>query len=92
MNRSCNNTLARCCGPTYKENIAYIFGHFISVMLPNNILLLLFRYEDNRALFDMEENDLMNDLRDLPRNSAIRKVGGNDYALVLFSMPSTCNL
>eukprot|EP01084_Bolivina_argentea_P285436 489488_1 len=31
-------------------------------------------YEDNRALFDMEENDLMNDLRDLPRNSAVRKV------------------
>jgi hypothetical protein len=31
-------------------------------------------YEDNAALFDMEERDLMNDLRDLPRNSAVRKV------------------
>ncbi len=61
-------------------------------MLPNIIPLLLFRYEDNRALFDMEENDLMNDLRDLPRNSAVRKVGGNGHALVFFSMPSTCNL
>eukprot|EP00611_Tribonema_gayanum_P021406 TRINITY_DN4107_c0_g1_i1.p1 TRINITY_DN4107_c0_g1~~TRINITY_DN4107_c0_g1_i1.p1 ORF type:complete len:617 (+),score=239.25 TRINITY_DN4107_c0_g1_i1:132-1853(+) len=31
-------------------------------------------YDDNAALFDMEERDLMNDLRDLPRNSAVRKI------------------
>ena len=31
-------------------------------------------YEDNAALFEMEEKDLMRDLRDLPRNSAIRKI------------------
>lgn len=31
-------------------------------------------YDDNAALFDMEERDLMNDLRELPRNSAVRKI------------------
>lgn len=31
-------------------------------------------YEDNAALFEMESKDLMRDLRDLPRNSAIRKI------------------
>jgi hypothetical protein len=31
-------------------------------------------YEDNAALFEMEERDLMRDLRDLPRNSAVRKI------------------
>ena len=31
-------------------------------------------YEDNAALFEMEEKDLMRDLRDLPRNSAVRKI------------------
>ncbi|CAM9451987.1 unnamed protein product [Chrysoparadoxa australica] len=31
-------------------------------------------YDDNTALFDMEERDLMNDLRELPRNSAVRKI------------------
>ena len=31
-------------------------------------------YDDNEALFDMEERDLMNDLRELPRNSAVRKI------------------
>jgi len=31
-------------------------------------------YQDNRELFEMEEKDLMNDLRDLPRNSALRKI------------------
>lgn len=29
---------------------------------------------DNAALFEMEENDLMRDLKDLPRNSAVRKI------------------
>ncbi len=49
-----------------------------------------FRYEDNRALFDMEENDLMNDLRDLPRNSAVRKVGSgivDGYAAFIIYFP-----
>mmetsp|Transcript_33106 Transcript_33106/g.33711 ORF Transcript_33106/g.33711 Transcript_33106/m.33711 type:complete len:528 (+) Transcript_33106:87-1670(+) len=32
------------------------------------------QYEDNAALFEMEEKDLMRDLRDLPRNSAVRKI------------------
>ena len=32
------------------------------------------QYEDNAALFKMEESDLMRDLRDLPRNSAVRKI------------------
>lgn len=32
------------------------------------------RYEDNRELFEMEEADLMNDLRNLPCNSAVRKI------------------
>jgi hypothetical protein len=32
------------------------------------------QYEDNAALFEMEERDLMRDLRDLPRNSAVRKI------------------
>ena len=31
-------------------------------------------YEDLAALFESEENDLMQDLRDLPRNSAVRKI------------------
>eukprot|EP01040_Poterioochromonas_malhamensis_P016421 gene16421-18627_t len=31
-------------------------------------------YDDNAALFEMEEKDLMNDLKDLPRNSAVRKI------------------
>jgi GTPase SAR1 family protein len=31
-------------------------------------------YDDNSALFEMEEKDLMNDLKDLPRNSAVRKI------------------
>ena len=31
-------------------------------------------YEDNAALFEMEERDLMGDLRDLPRNNVIRKI------------------
>jgi len=30
--------------------------------------------EDNAQLFEMEERDLMRDLKDLPRNSAIRKI------------------
>ncbi len=30
--------------------------------------------KDNKQLFEMEHNDLMRDLRDLPRNSAIRKI------------------
>lgn len=32
------------------------------------------QHEDNRELFEMEEADLMNDLRNLPCNSAIRKI------------------
>lgn len=32
------------------------------------------QYEDNAALFDMEQKDLMRDLRELPRNSAVRKI------------------
>jgi EH domain-containing protein 1 len=31
-------------------------------------------FEDNASLFEAEENDLMNDLRSLPRNSAMRKI------------------
>jgi hypothetical protein len=31
-------------------------------------------FEDNAQLFEMEERDLMRDLRDLPRNSAVRKI------------------
>mmetsp|Transcript_96329 Transcript_96329/g.274498 ORF Transcript_96329/g.274498 Transcript_96329/m.274498 type:complete len:573 (+) Transcript_96329:392-2110(+) len=31
-------------------------------------------YEDLANLFEKEENDLMSDLRDLPRNSAVRKI------------------
>eukprot|EP00596_Hydrurales_sp_CCMP1899_P000577 CAMPEP_0119051624 /NCGR_PEP_ID=MMETSP1177-20130426/73182_1 /TAXON_ID=2985 /ORGANISM="Ochromonas sp, Strain CCMP1899" /LENGTH=527 /DNA_ID=CAMNT_0007030895 /DNA_START=158 /DNA_END=1741 /DNA_ORIENTATION=- len=31
-------------------------------------------FEDNAQLFEMEEKDLMRDLRDLPRNSAVRKI------------------
>ena len=31
-------------------------------------------YEDNAELFAMEERDLMNDLKNLPRNSAVRKI------------------
>lgn len=30
--------------------------------------------DDNAALFEMEEKDLMRDLKDLPRNSAVRKI------------------
>ena len=30
--------------------------------------------DDNAALFEMEEADLMRDLKDLPRNSAVRKI------------------
>lgn len=29
---------------------------------------------DNKELFELEERDLMRDLRDLPRNSALRKI------------------
>lgn len=32
------------------------------------------RYEDNKKLFEAEQRDLMNDLRSLPRNSAVRKI------------------
>lgn len=32
------------------------------------------QYDENRDLFEMEENDLMNDLRNLPCNSAVRKI------------------
>lgn len=32
------------------------------------------QYDDNEQLFKMEEADLMRDLRDLPRNSAVRKI------------------
>lgn len=32
------------------------------------------QYDDNQELFEMEEADLMNDLRNLPCNSAIRKI------------------
>ncbi|KAM3567366.1 hypothetical protein VYU27_010487, partial [Nannochloropsis oceanica] len=31
-------------------------------------------YRENKELFEMEENDLMKDLKDLPRNSAMRKI------------------
>ena len=31
-------------------------------------------HTDNAELFKMEENDLMKDLRELPRNSAVRKI------------------
>jgi len=31
-------------------------------------------YAENKTLFEMEEADLMKDLRDLPRNSAVRKI------------------
>mmetsp|Transcript_8400 Transcript_8400/g.7524 ORF Transcript_8400/g.7524 Transcript_8400/m.7524 type:complete len:548 (+) Transcript_8400:33-1676(+) len=31
-------------------------------------------YQDNKELFEMEERDLMKDLKDLPRNSAVRKI------------------
>jgi EH domain-containing protein 1 len=31
-------------------------------------------YEENAALFEAEENDLMSDFRGLPRNSAVRKI------------------
>lgn len=31
-------------------------------------------YEDHAQLFEMEERDLMKDLKDLPRNSAVRKI------------------
>jgi EH domain-containing protein 1 len=32
------------------------------------------QHDDNRELFEMEEADLMNDLRNLPCNSAVRKI------------------
>ena len=32
------------------------------------------QHEDNAALFEAEQEDLMKDLRDLPRNSAVRKI------------------
>lgn len=32
------------------------------------------QFQDNKQLFEMEEHDLMTDLRDLPRNSAVRKM------------------
>jgi EH domain-containing protein 1 len=32
------------------------------------------RYEDNSELFQLEQKDLMNDLKMLPRNSAVRKI------------------
>ena len=32
------------------------------------------RYNDNAELFELEEADLMKDLRSLPRNSAVRKI------------------
>ena len=32
------------------------------------------QFQDNKELFEMEERDLMTDLRDLPRNSAVRKI------------------
>jgi len=31
-------------------------------------------HDDNAQLFEMEEKDLMSDLKDLPRNSAVRKI------------------
>ena len=31
-------------------------------------------FDDNAQLFEMEEKDLMKDLKDLPRNSAVRKI------------------
>ena len=31
-------------------------------------------FTDNKELFDLEQKDLMRDLRDLPRNSAVRKI------------------
>lgn len=31
-------------------------------------------YDENTQLFEMEEKDLMQDLKDLPRNSAVRKI------------------
>lgn len=31
-------------------------------------------YDENAQLFEMEEKDLMQDLKDLPRNSAVRKI------------------
>jgi proline racemase len=32
------------------------------------------RFADNQELFEMEQRDLMNDLKCLPRNSAVRKI------------------
>jgi tRNA U34 5-carboxymethylaminomethyl modifying GTPase MnmE/TrmE len=32
------------------------------------------RFDDNKELFELEQRDLMNDLKGLPRNSAVRKI------------------
>eukprot|EP00479_Gromia_sphaerica_P005766 TRINITY_DN16857_c0_g1_i1.p1 TRINITY_DN16857_c0_g1~~TRINITY_DN16857_c0_g1_i1.p1 ORF type:complete len:102 (+),score=22.85 TRINITY_DN16857_c0_g1_i1:55-360(+) len=33
-----------------------------------------YKFEDNKELFQAEQNDLLADLRSLPRNSAVRKI------------------